>query len=370
MNNFFIEFTKKLYAKLVRVKKNRVLFWDGTPNSGSNIKILYKTFKENNKEFESIYITRDQYISNLFKYITLVASSRIVVTSHGCSKLKKSQTYIEVWHGVPLKKLGLPLGQRNITNGDKYISSSETYSTILNACIGSTSEYYITGFPRTDYFFRENNKVLELFEKLNLKEGNKKIVFMPTFRKALGRVESEIDREANVFGFDDASVEEVNEFLVSKNIEIIMKLHPAEENKYKDSIRDLSNIRLITKDDLLDNALDIYEILRYSDGLITDYSSVYFDYLLLNKPIVFLDTDINEYSNNRGFMLEPLDVWRPGDSVNNYKEFTKSMISIAENNDTNFSKRELVTNMIFRFRDGNSCQRINEIILEILKEGE
>lgn len=370
MKSFFIEFAKKLYASLVKVKKNRVVFWDGTPNSGSNIKILYETFKENNKEYDSIYITRDQYISNLFKYITLVSSARVVVTSHGCSKLKKSQTYIEVWHGVPLKKLGLPLGQRNIANGDKYISSSETYSTILNACMGSTAEYYITGFPRTDYFFRENNKVLELFQKLNLKENNKKIIFMPTFRKALGRVESEIDREANVFGFNDTSVEEVNKFLELNNIEIIMKLHPAEESKYKDSIKDLSNIRLITKDDLLNNDLDIYEILRYSDALITDYSSVYFDYLLLNKPIIFLDTDINEYSNNRGFMLEPLELWRPGDSVKNYKEFTESMINVTKDNDTNASKRELVTNMIFRFKDGKSCERLNEKIVEILKEGE
>lgn len=370
MNNFFIEFAKKLYARLIKVKKNRIVFWDGTPNSGSNIKILYETFKENNKEYDSIYITRDQYISNLFKYITLVASARIVITSHGCSKLKKSQTYIEVWHGVPLKKLGLPLGQGKITFADKYISSSETYSTILNACMGSESEYYITGFPRTDYFFRDNEKVLELFKSLGLNDDNKKIVFMPTFRKALGRVESEIDRNTNVFGFNDVSVEEMNKLLVNENIEILMKLHPAEESKYKDSIKDLSNIRLITKENLLDNNLDIYEILRYSDGLITDYSSVYFDYLLLNKPIVFLDTDINEYSNNRGFMLEPLEIWRPGDSVKNYNEFIQTINNISQNNDANISKRELVTNIIFRFKDGKSCERLNKKILEILKEGE
>ncbi|EKY29491.1 CDP-glycerol glycerophosphotransferase family protein [Clostridium celatum] len=367
MNNL-IEFFKKIYSRLIPVKNNRVIFWDGTPNSGSNIKILYESFKEAHEEYDSIYFTRQQYISNLFKYITLVSTAKVIVTSHGCSNLKKSQTYIETWHGVPLKKLGLLSTGKSPAEADIYISSSEMYTTLLNACIGSNKKYEITGFPRNDYFFKSNKKVEEIFSYLNIKNGNKKLVFMPTYRTALGRVESSIDRKLNVLGIDNVDIEEVNEFLQENNINIIIKLHPAEESLYIDSIKNLSNINLITKSYLDENNIDIYEILRYSDGLITDYSSVYFDYLLLDKPIIFFNNDISEYEENRGFLLEPVDYWMPGEKVKSYDEFKKGIEDIAKNNDKYVEARRDIRNIVHRHKDGNSCNRVNEKILEALKE--
>ena len=208
----------------------------------------------------------------------------------------------------------------------------------------------------------------EIFSYLNIKNGNKKLVFMPTYRTALGRVESSIDRKLNVLGIDNVDIEEVNEFLQENNINIIIKLHPAEESLYIDSIKNLSNINLITKSYLDENNIDIYEILRYSDGLITDYSSVYFDYLLLDKPIIFFNNDISEYEENRGFLLEPVDYWMPGEKVKSYDEFKKGIEDIAKNNDKYVEARRDIRNIVHRHKDGNSCNRVNEKILEALKE--
>ncbi|MEN8078669.1 CDP-glycerol glycerophosphotransferase family protein [Clostridioides difficile] len=369
MNNL-IELLKKIYSRLIPIKKNRVIFWDGTPNSGSNIKILYDTFKEKYPEYDSIYFTRQEYISNLFKYITLVSTAKVIITSHGCSNLKKSQVYIEVWHGVPLKKLGLLSTGKSPAEADIYVSSSETYTTLLNACIGSGKRYEIIGFPRNDYFFKENKTIEYIFDSLNIKSSNKKLVFMPTYRTALGRVESSIDRKINVLGLENVDIEEVNEFLKENNINIIMKLHPAEESIYIDSIKNLSNINLITKSYLEKNKIDIYEILKYSDGLITDYSSVYFDYLLLDKPIIFFNNDISEYGANRGFLLEPVSYWMPGEKVSSYEDFKNSIEDIVRNNDKYIEDRSNIRDIIHRFKDGKSCERLNEKIVEILKEGE
>lgn len=365
-----IELLKKIYSRAIPVRKNRVIFWDGTPNSGSNIKILYDKFKERYPEYDSIYFTRQEYINNLFKYITLVSTAKVIITSHGCSNLKKSQVYIEVWHGVPLKKLGLLSTGKSPAEADIYVSSGETYTTLLNACIGSNKRYEITGFPRNDYLFKENKSIQYIFDSLNIKDDNKKLVFMPTYRKGLGRVESSIDRKSNVLGLDNVDIEEINEFLKKNDINIIIKLHPAEESLYIDSVKSLSNIKIITKSYLEKNNIDIYEILKYSDGLITDYSSVYFDYLLLDKPIIFLNNDIIEYEANRGFLVEPVDYWMPGEKVKSYEEFKNSIENIVKNNDKHIKDRGNIRDIIHRFKDGKSCERLIEKILEILKEGE
>lgn len=368
MKKEILEICKKIYSRFIPVKKNRVIFWDGTPNSGSNVRILYEYFCENHSEYESIYFTRNQYISNLFKYITLVSSARVIVTSHGCSKLKNSQTYIECWHGIPLKKMGLLLGLEEIAFADKYVSSSETYTTLLNACAGSNKEYVITGFPRNDYFFRKSKKVMELFKELGLKEENKKIVLMPTFRKGLGRVETEIQRGKNVLGFDDISMEEINTLLKENNIDLLVKLHPAEEADYLDKIKNLSNITLITSKYLNDKEIDIYEVLERADTLITDYSSVYFDYLLANKPIIFLTNDVNEYESNRGFLLEPVKFWQPGYRVDNYKEFSLAIKDIVEEKDLYKDNRKEIKDILHRYCDGKSSNRLSDRIVSILSE--
>lgn len=100
-----------------------------------------------------------------------------------------------------------------------------------------------------------------------------------------------------------------------------MKLHPKEEEYYKKTFEGFSNIKLCTSEFLAKYNLDIYQILSETDLLITDYSSVYFDYLLLDKPILFLNTDLDQYRNNRGFLLNPFEFWTPGPKVNIYNHF-------------------------------------------------
>lgn len=361
-----LEICKKLYSKLIRVRNNRIIFWDGTPNSGSNIKILYDYFTQYYPEYDSIYFTRSQYVGNLKKYITLVSSARVIVTSHGCSNLKKSQTYFELWHGVPLKKMGYLINEGKIAFADKFISSSETYSTLLNACIGTRSEYLLTGFPRNDYFSKERALSKVILDEFGFGNG-KNIIFMPTYRKGLGKVQSDLDRSVNPFGFEGLSVGEINQFLAEKNINIIMKLHPAEEALYLDVISGLSNIKIVSQKKLMENNLDIYQLLAHSDALITDYSSVYFDYLITNKPIIFLFNDIEQYEKNRGFLVEPVDFWTPGEKVKSYEDFINCINSFNEGIDKYYNNRSIVTDIIHHYKDTNSCKRVCEELVKELK---
>ena len=101
-----------------------------------------------------------------------------------------------MWHGIPLKKMGLMEGKGKITKANYYISSSETYSTLLNSCIGAEGQYNITGFPRNDYLLEDNEKIKKILEKnFNINKNNKIYLFMPTFRNGFNRKESSMDRE-------------------------------------------------------------------------------------------------------------------------------------------------------------------------------
>ena len=96
--------------------------------------------------------------------------------------------------------------------------------------------------------------------------------------------------------------------------------------------------------------------------LITDYSSVYFDYLLLNKPIIFTNRDEEEYIKNRGVILEPLDFWRPGAIVDNMESLRKEIILAISGKDRYKDRRKELMPFVHKFTDGKSTQRLFDFI--------
>ena len=105
-----------------------------------------------------------------------------------------------------------------------------------------------------------------------------------------------------------------------------------------------SNIKFMTQKALEKKGLSVYALLRNADALITDYSSAYFDYMLLNRPIAFTVEDIEEYRKKRGFVFDNPFEYMPGEKINSYEDLEKYVANVAEDNDV-FAERERV-NMI------------------------
>ena len=98
--------------------------------------------------------------------------------------------------------------------------------------------------------------------------------------------------DPNEFGFENFNSENFNKFLEENNLFLVYKLHPNEEshlNEYKDLINSKFSFHL-NNQVLLENNFDFYEVLNCADILITDYSEIFIDYLLLNRPIIFNPT--------------------------------------------------------------------------------
>ena len=184
----------------------------------------------------------------------------------------------------------------------------------------------------------------EDFEKIKQfkLEGYKLFFYTPTFRDTKKDVSAWLNDK------------QVHDYLKNNNIILVCKLHPHDINALK-NIRSNNIYKM-------DNISDIYPVLKYSDVLITDYSSIYFDYLLLNKPIIYFIPDIEEYTNQcRGF-YRPYKTLTAGVYAKNEDELLIAMQDAVNGIDNNKEKRKLLKDEMFIYQDGNNCQRIIEFI--------
>ncbi|WP_278276715.1 CDP-glycerol glycerophosphotransferase family protein [Asaccharospora irregularis] len=146
------------------------------------------------------------------------------------------------------------------------------------------------------------------------------------------------------------------------------KVHHAEERTItaKTKTRKLENLLFISNDDLDKAGLDLYEILNCADLLITDYSSIYGDFLFMNKPIVFINADIEKYREERGISLEPYDFWTAGPKVKAQDVLETEILKSLEEEDYYRQKREELRDVFYKYKDGNSSLRVWDYIDSVL----
>ncbi|SHI41994.1 CDP-glycerol glycerophosphotransferase, TagB/SpsB family [Clostridium cavendishii DSM 21758] len=361
MNNITITKQRKI-PRIALCKEN---------NSGSSSFALYKKIPNYIKEKYEVDLVTGEEIEVDMDY-------DLVCCTH-LSRIKNPRVInVELWHGFPLKKIGIRTDQFDYikhenfkSNVDVIISYSELYSNIFNAAY--PNEYYkyeICGMPRNDLLFNKNE---ELMVKLFGKEiSNKKVIFyLPTYRKNKHSNNDNLEGDrkwSNIFGFEDFNLELFVTFLRKNNLMFLCKLHPIEKNKLdKESFRAYSDVILLIEEEMLEkNEIDLYEILANVDLLITDYSSVYFDVLLIDMPIMFIPTDIDYYKENRGFNFEPYEFWTPGPKVYTEKELINSILKILDNDEYK-EKRSEICSIIHTYNDDKACERVWSKVGQLLE---
>ncbi|WP_158651607.1 CDP-glycerol glycerophosphotransferase family protein [Mesobacillus jeotgali] len=373
--------TLKCLYKLVKKKPGRICVIDETPNSGSNAEAIYKYIAEEVK-YNDVFITK-KYMGRgmTLRDMYMVASSHVYICTHKSFKVSKDRVCIQTWHGIPLKgmnymdrgeeELKAETWHKEFNNCDIILSSSNLYEVLLSSCIGIQRNKFVkTGFPRND-FLTMNNKtskadILGLFEDGTVNSDTKVIVYLPTFR--LGHKKDKIEgklREGNIFGFDNYNSKELEQNLKANNCVIIAKLHPIEEKLLSaNKLATSSRIKLVNSKWLEESKNDLYNLLSVSDMLITDYSSVYFDYLLLDKPIIFINNDLDQYRQNRSLLLEPYDFWTPGYKVSNQYEFIHSLNNYINNHEVFAKERKQIKSMLIETEGHDNCKRVWKEVVE------
>lgn len=272
-----------------------------------------------------------------------------------------SQIYISLWHGMPLKKIGY-LGFDSVEMEDysaNRIATSEIMRSVISACFREkANNVYITGQPRNDFLFE--NKAIDFIDKIS-KTNKKKIIFAPTFREnqtSMKYSNGDPIRENNFFRVTDFNIEIFDTFLDKNNAKLFIKLHPFEEKTFI-STKLTKNITVIKTETLQKINLDINHFLNKMDILITDYSSIYFDYLLLDRPICFLIPDIYAYKNLRGdFILEPVTFWMPGPHIFNQNSLQSELKKILNGQDSYQKQRNIINDLINFYKEKSSSERV------------
>lgn len=372
-------FRKYDYSKIDSLDQvdNRICLI-GSNLSGSNTYALYHLIPEKYRKKYDVKLLKE-YDKKENEYVNMI-TCKMTIGTYGPIVHTKEKMSLELWHGFPLKALGDMIKSQKKQDDftreqwkhiDKVASYSQLYNVLMSSCFGiNINNYYVSGMPRNDFLFKSNG-IKNLSKIFNKNFNRKKVIFlMPTFRaSAIGYEKEVIKNWDNLFGFSAFRNKVFSEFLEKNNIVLIAKLHPFEEdfayqyiNKY-----DLDNVYLLTQDMLLENHLDLYEVLNSAHLLITDYSSVYFDFLLLNRPILFTPIDLEHYSKTRGFLLEPYDIWTPGPKVFEQNQLQEEIMKSLDDSAYYKLERENINNIVNYYKDGNASERLWTIIDKMME---
>ncbi len=292
---------------------------------------------------------------------------------------------VNLWHGVPLKRIERDIEQvhhpvRQAHHGsplmrlayrivhpefteryDRVLATSPLVAARLSSAFGVPEDQVIVaGYPRTDPLFAEvlDDRHLLRVERTLLQQlrahrqaGRRVLLYMPTFRdwrNVADRV-IPIDWEA------------LNHALMVGQGVLYCKLHPSDQARLP-SLAHLENVRFVPA------RVDIYSVLLETDALISDYSSIYFDYLLLDRPIIFYPYDLEDYQRFSRTLYEPYESATPGPKARSSAELVQLVTRLLGNYDEMAWEwaacRNEIRERMFAFRDGHASERLLAYLLK------
>ena len=370
-------------------KSNQKIIFISRPDFSDNAKHMYSFMQKKALKNQLSWLIYDKEIydilihnghDNIF-YLKSIRGvweylrSKIIITSSSSLWQIKSplQKQFDLWHGIPLKTV-LCMGEEGVTAkrqaGNitmRFATSSLEKSQLAASFDFNAMKIAVTGQPRTDPLFNKEKNLSKLLTE-DVSKYRKVIFYMPTYRHGYReKSEGSTFNVDNIFRFDNYDRENFLYFLKENNILFLLKLHPYEEKLYK-NLPLGDNIKWITNKTLVKNNLTLYDIFYEVDTLVTDYSSVYFDFLLADKKIIFMPLDLEYYKNNRGFQLEPYEFWTPGKKVFNQEDLQNEIL----NNDTSSEKelRKVVRDIMFSYQDDQSSSRVYNAISKYIQVDE
>lgn len=334
---------RAIYEYLIREHEDYICYWSVDPKH-------INKFKDEDLKIIKRFTLKWLFVAMRAKY--WISNSRIPLWIYKPS----STTYIQTWHGTPLKKLAmdmdnksdvwknLDLYKRRFTSESArwdYLISPNDYSTkIFRRAFDFKNEIIESGYPRNDYLINNNTpeNIARIKSKIGIPKNKKVILYAPTWR--------------DNFSFDlPLSLTNLKKS-IGDDYFIIVRLHYLVTKTSE----------LIGHDDFIKNVSsynDINELYLISDILLTDYSSVFFDYAVLQRPIIFYCYDLDEYKNDmRGFYFD-FEKEAPGPIVQTSDE----LIEAVHNIDSYKLPLEFVK-VFSSLEDGNASKRVVEQILK------
>lgn len=354
-----------LYVVWLFPHKKRVFFY-ADQGLRDNIGVLYHYMIKNNFQehyeiicaFEKNQDIPRQTVANVIftskiPGIIYFFISQYAFYSFGFYPVKpcEKQMVVNLWHGMPLKAIGyLEHGRKHemLNCFSKLLVTGDCFIEMMQKAFGcSENQILKNGQPKSDLLYTPLKPGLSDLRK----QYKKVILWLPTFRSSmLIPYDNTTDSISMDCMRNDESATErfskLNCFLSRYNVLLILKNHPIQN--IKGSCHNITNYSNIARAYQL-GVTNEYELMKVSDALITDYSSISFDYMLLDRPIGYIIDDFEEYRRERGFMMEEALDYMPGKKIYNYGDIVQFVKECMEGSDSFREKRNQMSKRINQY---------------------
>ena len=369
-----------LYIFIKKNKKRIIFTSTGNTKYDHNSKYFFEYFLKYYPDFDVKYVINEPNLKNnleekignyfintnsikgmlysLKAYTWITSSIELPV---GGIFQRINRLVIHLGHGTPLKNIGFL--EKNISTLKKvyYILIKNNFSYVLSTSYDfdkimskflniPLKRIFTNGQPRLDSIFEKKEDILNRVFKVE--KNMKNILYAPTWRQ---------DSETKLFPFSDFNEKEIENFLEDNKINIFLRVHPDFETEIDEKLLKIKGIYVLNSKVVK----DISEYLSCFDLLITDYSSIFIDYLLLDKPILFLPYDFENYNEEIGFTVDYMS-HTPGPKSYTFKSFKNEIIELLNNNEYFYKERIKDKTFYNLYTDNKNCERVSKFILENL----
>lgn len=399
-----IIFGNKL-GSLIPRKTGIILFHNKSGYQGNSKIVFEHMLEKENMSIEPYWITHSIQL-----YFQLLRDGRPVVYTYSpaglyyfaCAavfcydeqqynRFPESVEVLRLKHEIPVKRGSFKL--KNDTKSESEDRSTERKSTGMKPDVDST-EYVFDhvlypskfladdslkssnvnilslGFPRNDTLLDVDKKQIKAWE--NYLEGYKPkrvILYAPSRRRFT--YNSEID----LFPFNDFDSKALFKFLEDHDILLLLRLHPRDEHNIQSypTRHDFDNlqglIESLTQNERIRYAGtetfgETTEVMPFVDILITDYSTTYHTFLLLDRPIIFFPYDYETVYQTEGFKYNYYEKI-PGPAIESFTAFQEYLLKLVNGDDPHKSKRQNLRNSLYKHQDAQACERVTNYIIEL-----
>ena len=275
---------------------------------------------------------------------------------------------VQLWHGIPLKLVELALERKrrirpfplNCVYGlfrrirgrrvrTEWLLSTSRF--VTERAFGKSFEFRNVshaGYPRNDALFANtlplvrvniDHRVSTIIDRHRASNG-KVGIYAPTFREA----------RSDPFADDSVDLPALSQAAARLDLLLLIKLHPAMHGRLRST--ELANLAFVEPDS------DAYPLLPLTDFLITDYSSIFFDYLLLDRPVLFFPYDLEHYLAREREMYFDYGEMTPGPKSFDVQELAGAMADAVGGVDSWQAERARVRDLVFDYQDGKAAKRL------------
>ena len=343
---------------------NHLIIFRSMPDYADNARALAEYMVDNGytKEY-SIYfdvndIKKRQSTENQIKFIScetklglyrlkklkLIVTAKYLMSTHKPilirKRARKEQLIINLWHGCGYKDKSSQQGNGHavfdiaIVPGELFVKPKSYFWNI------EEEKILPIGYPRYDWLRGEDIGARNIIESFKKDAETKVVIWMPTYRADTRGVYTDSNSITQFPLVDKVGKwQELDRYCAKLDIVLVVKLHPFQK-EYGIPFDNFTNIKEITNQVFEDSDVPMYKFIALTDALISDYSSVAIDYLIVNRPIAFTLDDYEEYKKTRGFVFEDPRVYMPGHHLFTFDDLRTFLSDVSEGNDPYMGQRK------------------------------